>query len=307
MKKASSLKPDTQLSGWLYLTARNCALHMKRGASRRERYEREMIQMNPKSSDSAAWNEIRSELDSAMERLPAAQREAIVLRFFSGLSEADAAQQLGCADVTIRTRIARGVEKLREHFGRRGTIVTSMALAGLLANRSVEAVSGRLPAAIINVCSGKTAVSTKVAGTAKAVMSGHSWGVSLLVIGAIAALLAVSLNFHFSPQQSVPAAIASLSVPTYIVDANHAAADDTNPGTETRPFKTLVQAAKVARAGDRILIMPGAYGGAAQIMNSGTKEKPIVFEASKDGKVIVTDILKGVDWKEETGGDIKLT
>lgn len=46
---------------------------------------------------------------------------------------------------------------------------------------------------------------------------------------------------------------------TYFVDQNHPNASDNNPGTAERPFLTIIKAAQVVRAGERVLIHAGTY------------------------------------------------
>lgn len=50
-------------------------------------------------------------------RLPARQRAAVVLRFYLDLSDAEAAQTLGCSASTIRSNVHRGLAALRQMFG----------------------------------------------------------------------------------------------------------------------------------------------------------------------------------------------
>ena len=46
---------------------------------------------------------------------------------------------------------------------------------------------------------------------------------------------------------------------TYHVNGNHPKASDQNPGTESLPFKTIDRAARVVKAGERVLIHAGVY------------------------------------------------
>ena len=48
-----------------------------------------------------------------LERLPRKQRAAVVLRFYTGLTDADIAEQLGCRPSTIRSQISRALNALR--------------------------------------------------------------------------------------------------------------------------------------------------------------------------------------------------
>jgi RNA polymerase sigma-70 factor (sigma-E family) len=68
--------------------------------------------------------EQRDELVRLLLRLPPAQRAAIVLRYWEDMSEAEAAEVLGCSASTVSSAIARGLRRLRELSG-----ATSAAVA----------------------------------------------------------------------------------------------------------------------------------------------------------------------------------
>jgi RNA polymerase sigma-70 factor (sigma-E family) len=55
---------------------------------------------------------------SLLHRLPVRQRAAVVLRFYLDLSDAEAAQTLGCSASTIRSNVHRGIATLRETLER---------------------------------------------------------------------------------------------------------------------------------------------------------------------------------------------
>jgi hypothetical protein len=66
------------------------------------------------------------------------------------------------------------------------------------------------------------------------------------------------------------------------------AGDDAAGGTADAPLKTINQAAQVAQAGDVVTIGPGVYDEAVLVKNSGTAERPIVFQAAERGSVVLT-------------------
>jgi RNA polymerase sigma-70 factor, ECF subfamily len=68
--------------------------------------------------DAKTTCEIVSQVASGLAQLPAAFREAVVLRDLQGLSYEEIAAVLGIRVGTVRSRIARGREQLRLALGR---------------------------------------------------------------------------------------------------------------------------------------------------------------------------------------------
>ncbi|MBT3375786.1 MAG: hypothetical protein HOJ57_39630 [Lentisphaerae bacterium] len=72
------------------------------------------------------------------------------------------------------------------------------------------------------------------------------------------------------------------------VDCRHPQADDANPGTLEKPFKTIGAAAAKVSPGDRVVIATGIYREAVTITTSGTVAQPIVFMAAPAAHVVIT-------------------
>lgn len=79
---------------------------------------------------------------------------------------------------------------------------------------------------------------------------------------------------------------------TYYVEA--AIGSDSNPGTESHPFKTIQNAVNNLNAGDTLLIRRGTYVEAVTISGSGTSNAPITI-AAYPGERPVIDGQAGVD------------
>ncbi len=65
----------------------------------------------------------------------------------------------------------------------------------------------------------------------------------------------------------------------YVVDRTAPDADDANPGTEERPFKTVQRAADAAKPGDTVFVMAGQYDERVKVTAGGTEGKPVAFVA----------------------------
>jgi len=74
---------------------------------------------------------------------------------------------------------------------------------------------------------------------------------------------------------------------TYYVDKNHPSAKNSNPGTESQPWRTIQKAADTATAGDTVYVKKGVYNEWVDVKNSGTAGNPITFMAySGDSPII---------------------
>jgi RNA polymerase sigma-70 factor (sigma-E family) len=72
------------------------------------------------SAEEAAYDQLeRDELIQALRKLQRRQREVIVLRYFSGLTEAQVAEALGISVGSVKAYGSRGIDALRSAMGGR--------------------------------------------------------------------------------------------------------------------------------------------------------------------------------------------
>ena len=109
------------VGAWLSTIARTRSLDLVRARGRRARVlERAAVFVNddtapPNPADRGAeLNEASTAVRRGLDALPAAQRQAIELAYFGGLSQSEIAAKLGEPLGTIKTRIRDGMKKLRE-------------------------------------------------------------------------------------------------------------------------------------------------------------------------------------------------
>lgn len=116
--------PAVQLSGaWLAGTVRNLAKMLRRGAARRRRREDAVARMRLAATNDPAELAVQAEgardVAAAVAALAEPFRSAIVLRYWHGLSPLAIAEQLGEPHHTVRSRLQRGLERLRERLDAR--------------------------------------------------------------------------------------------------------------------------------------------------------------------------------------------
>ena len=72
-------------------------------------------------------------------------------------------------------------------------------------------------------------------------------------------------------------------------------------GSKESPFKSINDAAKIARAGDEVIVAPGVYREYVDPKNPGTEENRIVYRSEKPLGAVITggEVVK--DWKKYKG------
>jgi RNA polymerase sigma-70 factor (sigma-E family) len=81
---------------------------------RRARRPEVLIGYEPPGRPATETVELRDALIQALAQLPPRQRAVLVLRYWEQLSEAEAADMLGCSVGTVKSSTSRGLSRLRE-------------------------------------------------------------------------------------------------------------------------------------------------------------------------------------------------
>ena len=140
-RKARSLPSATIIPGWLYRSASLAALKTLRTNARRSERERlAMIDTSPSDdAETRAANALLPYVDEALAKLPEADRDAVLLRYFGGKNYAQIGATAGISDDAAQKRVSRALEKLRAQFLQRGIDVSQGAIAAGLAIASAQA------------------------------------------------------------------------------------------------------------------------------------------------------------------------
>lgn len=150
-RQAPRLTRHPSLTGWLYTSTRYLAAKARRTEQRRRAREQQAHAMNQllqTGNLDPAWQELRPVLDDAMHELNAADREAVLLRYFEKRPLAEVGARLGLTENAARMRVERAVDKLRAVLAKRGVTSTAAALAASLAQHTVGAAPADLAAQV---------------------------------------------------------------------------------------------------------------------------------------------------------------
>jgi len=156
-RKAPSLRREVVLSGWLFQTARFAARNARLQEQRRKATEQKaagILREQQMETEDAAWTDIEPLLNQSLAGLRDAERECVLLRFFQGMTFAEAGTALGLSEDAARKRVTRALDKMRQFFVKNGVIVPSTALAVLLTAHAAKAAPISLVPAIAQSTAG---------------------------------------------------------------------------------------------------------------------------------------------------------
>ena len=107
-------RPGAPWRPWLLRIVANEARNRRRSAGRREHL---VVMAAGVAAGPAAPDYTAGELTTAIDRLEPPHREVVLLRHVLELSEAETAAVLGCRPGTVKSRLSRALDRLREELG----------------------------------------------------------------------------------------------------------------------------------------------------------------------------------------------
>ncbi|HEY7154140.1 MAG TPA: sigma-70 family RNA polymerase sigma factor [Gemmataceae bacterium] len=154
VRKAGSIGKGESLSSWLYKVAYRIALRARARAVKTIADGRAFENMPAaEETDEVAWRELRPLLDTAIERLPAKYRAAVILCDLQGKTHREAAEQLGCPIGTVSTRVKRARQLLQKRLAHHGLILPAGALGVALSRHAFAAMPAPLTASTLRAAS----------------------------------------------------------------------------------------------------------------------------------------------------------
>jgi RNA polymerase sigma factor (sigma-70 family) len=123
-RKARFISLRRSLASWLYKVAYRVALRARAAAWKRARHERQVLEIpavvDPRAPAGAPLDELQAVLDEELNRLAEKHRSPMVLCYLQGLTNEEAARQLGWPVGTVKTRLAQARHLLAGRLARRG-------------------------------------------------------------------------------------------------------------------------------------------------------------------------------------------
>ena len=287
-RKAASVRPTGCLAGWLHGVASRVALGA-RTAARRRRREALAPNFAPPDPRPDPLAELTARdtlriLEEEVQRLPEAYRLPVALCCLHGLTQEEAARQLGWTPGSVKGRLERGRKHLQRRLTGRG-LALATALALVEVSRATAAgPGGRLVTsttlAALAVASGNTAgpglVSSEVLllaerGLTHVALAKGNLGLLLLLAAAVAAGLA-ALGHQLSAGVTPEVRAAAEPRPSL-------------PGGEPAKSPSDKEQARTDRSGDPLPVNAVARLGSARLHQGGTVA---ALAFSPDGKVVAS-------------------
>jgi RNA polymerase sigma factor (sigma-70 family) len=180
-RKSGSIGRRDAVGSWLQRVAFRVALRARGLAVKRTTCQ--LVELPaPESTSDLLWRDLRPVLDEEVDRLPAKYRAPFVLCYQSGLTNEEAAEELGCPKGTVQSRLAWARQRLQARLTRRGLAPSTILLLAALANGSQAAL---VPPALVRA----TFKAVQHVAGGGAVASAVSANVTCLTKGALQAML----------------------------------------------------------------------------------------------------------------------
>jgi RNA polymerase sigma factor (sigma-70 family) len=174
VRKAASLRSPRTLANWLHGVARRTALEARNAAAKRRAKEAAVLPRTMTADD--PWDDLRPALDQELVRLPEKYRIAVVLCDLEGKTRIEVARQLGWAEGTVASRLARGRGILAKRLARRG-FAGALVAAALVGGAAPACVPSALVVSTVAVASASAARAAAASGVLSGTVAALTEGV----------------------------------------------------------------------------------------------------------------------------------
>jgi RNA polymerase sigma factor (sigma-70 family) len=207
LRKFSRFRESQVLGPWLFRSTLLICRDVRKKRRRLENHERKAAEMRSAVDADENWpSDLSCRLDRAIGRLRNADRQAIVLRFFQGLTHSEIGKAFGISEEAAKMRLSRAVQKLRRMLNSPATPVPAVALETVLMQKPsaapeglirhlLESQAGTSAMALAQLPSNSSFLGLKIA-VAMIVAGGASLGVVKIALNRSSATTAVTPITH---------------------------------------------------------------------------------------------------------------
>jgi len=150
-RQAARVRKGASVGSWLYGVALRIGRKVRAKGDRVPVPARLTLpSASPDPAVALSWNEVRAALDEELARLPDALRAVVLLCYFQGMTQDEAAAELGWPARTVKARVARARDLLRARLTRRGIELSAALAVPLLTAELLPAVPGHLHTALMS-------------------------------------------------------------------------------------------------------------------------------------------------------------
>jgi RNA polymerase sigma factor (sigma-70 family) len=238
LRKAGALRDADALGPWLHGVAYRVATRLRSQSIRRKLEESKRAR--PEAIEPACdleRSELRSLIDQEIHRLPEKYRRPVVICYVEGRTHDEAARRLHCSTGSVRGRLDRAREKLKDRLTRHGiTPVAGLAALAIGGDAALAAV----PTVLID---GTVATLTR-ASTAKAVATTASTAALELANGMFRSM--AFAKFRLAASLLAASAVVIAVGATWLMAKIGSAARDARAGSaaeakQSKPLDKMVQ------------------------------------------------------------------
>jgi RNA polymerase sigma factor (sigma-70 family) len=220
-RRAAAIRRHERLSSWLHGVALRLSRRARADAARRRVRELQAARQPEQATmEDLTWRELRAVLHEELQRLPERYRSPLVLCYLEGLTQDEAAGQLGLPATTLKGRLTHGRDRLRRRLERRGLAPTVSLFGALLAQELVAAplpeatVAATARAALAFVSGTTSSPAAALAGSALRTMAVGRVCAVVATVALLASLAAGALAFVPAPaEEAAPPAMVEPAAP----------------------------------------------------------------------------------------------
>jgi RNA polymerase sigma-70 factor (ECF subfamily) len=206
MASAKHFRGEGSVRSWIVGIVANAHRRRRRALQRRRKHEQRASAAPPSTRSN---DHEREQVLTCLQQLPDRYRMPVSMRYIDDLDFLEIASALGSKEKSVRTRVSRGLERMRESLSRRG-VVMSVAVAGAALAQTANAAEPAHLSALMHTSLAKGA-SLPASGLATAAVGGSS--LTLKALAALFAVCAIGAGVHVALRTNPPPAAVAEAAP----------------------------------------------------------------------------------------------